>query len=167
MREFDRELLWTFRIAKAETRFIPRRTLCMATCADNRLSAFKELCPMTADAGGVIGKVSDVRKVSHLLPVFRRHFMTSVARLLVLFSSVGEPRVINRRFSGWCGCCPSSSASLAGGRTTLRELVGTKNDNERYQRQDQRCDEVPFHLRSCITRFTCLAPDTRAAAYLG
>ena len=88
MWKLDHELLRPARIAKAQARIITRGSVCVADRANHGLSAFEELRSMAADAGVVVGKVGNVRKIPHLLPVRSRYFVASTAAFLVLFGCV-------------------------------------------------------------------------------
>ena len=68
----------------------------MAVGTNDRLHTFEELRTMTTDAGGVAGKVGNVRKLSYLFPVVRRYFVTGIASALMLPGSVGESGIVDR-----------------------------------------------------------------------
>lgn len=92
VRKLDRELESRHRVAKRESHFVTRRSLCVTDGTDRRPRAAEKLRPMTTHARFVIGVVDDVRK---LRPILTRNYMAGFAFGLMLLCGVGKLRVIN------------------------------------------------------------------------
>ena len=90
MGKFDGELLGPARVAKAEARVISRRGFGMTDRANDGLRSFEKLPPVTAYAGIMTGKISNVREGSGLLPICGGCLMTGVTGALMLPGGMKE-----------------------------------------------------------------------------
>ena len=151
VRKLDRELVWSGRISKFQSRRIARRRSLVTARTNNRPIAPEELWTMTANARIVVRKVSNVGKVADLLPVGSWYLVTRVARSEVLPGGMGELRVIDPRLPGGHRSRPRArTPPLRCGAITARKLFRMGNEYERQQPDHERCDCESFHTITCF-----------------
>src|ERR1700730_11628404 len=97
VRKPNRELTWPWLKKIKSVAIFWRNRLRVAVGANARLSTLEELCPVTANAGGVVRKVRDIWKGGNCrlafdrLPILRRYLVAGTAYLLMLFpAGMGE-----------------------------------------------------------------------------
>jgi len=105
VRKLNHKLAGGGRFTKYETCVVPWRYLRVATAANCRLRAFEKLLPMTTHTGSMTGKICSVGKLPYLFPVSGWNFVAGITGSLMLFSGVGESRIVERGFGrashGW------------------------------------------------------------------